>query len=568
MIIKKYDKTSKLKIFFNKQSNLIYSFMFGTVAFSIIFSFKFLLDKTGFFYQADSLFELAAYHAFLNGETLYPIFNTNKIFPQDNFSLIWLSSSQIYFLILKAFKTIFNLYLFNPLPLYYLINFIIFSYIIQKILNELKVNNIFYISFFQLMILLNPVFINRIVYHLNLITQWSVLLVIYYSIKISRKNDTYYSKLAIFSGLSINLHPYLAFINAVVFMFYMVDSLFKRKYRIFVNSVSLYLLTFVTFFVFIIPPNKLIGESDNFRGAWSAEFNSFFCGNIPNEFLNSKLFCYRPYINYDHEGYLYLGFGVIVGVFYTLRYLIHIKTLLLNYYPLIISSILLLIIAFGNKWKLAHKQIFEFEPNIIFKIFLNAFRSNGRFGWLFYYLVFFGVLYSVYNMKASVVRVLSVLLIVVLQFNDLNINYTDYELKQFNNLQAPSEFIDTSRDLLKNNAYLLNIYPDDRCFHYENFYYQNDVYIFAIVHLSNGGSIDTSRLGRYSGIYFDRSFCDEYDILSQINKDNPKQFVILNSYVIDEPKLVNGFDCNNIKAYEKKGGTLLYCKSTNFQPNQ
>ena len=59
-----------------------------------------------------------------------------------------------------------------------------------------------------------------------------------------------FSKLAIFSGLSINLHPYLAFINAVVFMFYMVDSLFKRKYRIFVNSVSLYLLTFVTFFVF------------------------------------------------------------------------------------------------------------------------------------------------------------------------------------------------------------------------------------------------------------------------------------------------------------------------------
>ena len=104
------------------------------------------------------------------------------------------------------------------------------------------------------------------------------------------------------------------------------------------------------------------------------------------------------------------------------------------------------------------------------------------------------------------------------------------------------------------------IYPDDRCFHYKNFYYENDPYLFAIVHLSNGGSIDTSRLGRYSGKYSGREFCDKYEILNEIENDKPRQFVILkNFYDSISHKIVN-YSCNEIESYMEDSKILLYCK--------
>ena len=80
------------------------------------------------------------------------------------------------------------------------------------------------------------------------------------------------------------------------------------------RSLLIFIVSISSYFFFILRPDNLIGGSDSYRGAWSAEFNSFFCARNPNPFINEKLWCYRPYINYDHEGYLYLGLGIIVGL--------------------------------------------------------------------------------------------------------------------------------------------------------------------------------------------------------------------------------------------------------------
>ena len=172
----------------NRNLDILKSIFYGTSSFFAIFSIQFFQGKTRFFYQGDSLFELAAYHAFMNSEFNFPLFNSEKIFPNQDFSLIWLSSTEVYFFFLKILKSFFNVYFFNPFPFYYYLNFLIFSYVIQKLLLELKIKNIFYVSIFQYMILLNPVFINRIVFHLGLITHWIIFMVLYFSIKISREN--------------------------------------------------------------------------------------------------------------------------------------------------------------------------------------------------------------------------------------------------------------------------------------------------------------------------------------------------------------------------------------------
>ena len=79
---KKKIRTNLNKIFeFCKKSDIFRSIFFGTLSFFIIFSLDFAQGRTDFFYQADSLFELAAYHSFMNTELRFPLFNTDKIFP-------------------------------------------------------------------------------------------------------------------------------------------------------------------------------------------------------------------------------------------------------------------------------------------------------------------------------------------------------------------------------------------------------------------------------------------------------------------------------------------------------
>ena len=551
-------KLISFSIFIN--SDIVKSIFYGTSSFFTIFSIRFFQGKTDFFYQADSLFELASYHAFMNSEFNFPLFNTEKIFPNQDFSLIWLSSTEVYFFFLKIFKSIFNIYTFNPFPLYYYLNFLIFSYVIQKIVFELKIRNFLFVSIFHYMILLNPVFINRIVFHLGLITHWIIFIVIYFSIKVSRGNYTKLNNLASASGFSIYLHPYLAFMCSIIFFFYSIFVLLRKKTNYLISAFLIYISIIASYFLLILPPSLLAGGNDSYRGAWSAEFNSFFCGKIPNSFISSKLWCYRPYINYDHEGYLYLGLGVIFGLIFLLSNLKIFNKIIFNYFPLFASSFFLLILSFGNKWKIAHKQIFEFEPNFAFRLILDSFRSNGRLGWVFYYCIFIAVLFSVYKLKPKILSYIVLLVVFSLQVYDLQGNYLKNEINTFNNNEVPTEFINTSYEILKNNNELLHIYPDDRCFHYENFYYENDPYLFAIVHLSNGGSIDTSRLGRYSGKYADRKFCDDYEILNEIENDKPRQFVILkNFYVSISHKIVN-YSCSEIQSYMQGGKILLYCK--------
>ena len=556
-------RTNLNKIFeLCKKSDIFRSIFFGTLSFFIIFSLDFAQGRTDFFYQADSLVELAAYHSFMNTELRFPLFNTDKIFPGEDFSLIWLSSSQVYFFFLKILKSIFNIYFFNPFPLYYFLNFLIFSFVIQKLLNELNIYSLFQISIFQFMILLNPVFINRIVYHLNLISHWIIILVIYLSIKISREDYLSINKLAFVAGSSIYFHPYISFISSTVFIFYFGFVLLKQKIQYLMRSLLIFIVSISSYFFFILRPDNLIGGSDSYRGAWSAEFNSFFCARNPNPFINEKLWCYRPYINYDHEGYLYLGLGIIVGLSALLFNFKSFRQIFNSYYPLITSSVLLLLISFGNKWKIAHKQIFEFVPNTLFNTILESFRSNGRFGWLFYYCIFISVLISINKVKRKFIKYSFFLIVFSFQVADLQKNYLDYEMKIFNAKEKPTEFINTSLELVENNN-LLYIYPDDRCFHYENYYYENDPYLFAIIHLSNGGSINTSRLGRYSGKYADRQFCEVYNINKEIIEDRPFHFVILKDFYEPISDNFSNYSCDEISSYMESNKYLLYCTLNN-----
>ena len=99
----------------------------------------------------------------------------------------------------------------------------------------------------------------------------------------------------------------------------------------------------------------------------------FFCGEQPIEIIDKYLWCYPPYTQIHHEGY---------GTWYR------------NYFPIVFLSsnqknsslrklfMLLLLIAmvlysFGNKWKIAHVQIFEFEPIDIHGIVVH-FRSTDQ----------------------------------------------------------------------------------------------------------------------------------------------------------------------------------------------
>ena len=103
-------RTNLNKIFeLCKKSDIFRSIFFGTLSFFIIFSLDFAQGRTDFFYQADSLFELAAYHSFMNTELRFPLFNTDKIFQEKIFFNIAFIFPSLFFLF-KNFEIHINIY--------------------------------------------------------------------------------------------------------------------------------------------------------------------------------------------------------------------------------------------------------------------------------------------------------------------------------------------------------------------------------------------------------------------------------------------------------------------------
>ena len=97
-------------------------------------------------------------------------------------------------------------------------------------------------------------------------------------------------------------------------------------------------------------------------------------------------------------------------------------------------------------------------------------------------------------------------------------------------------------------------------FHKENLYYVDDPLIFSMHYLDMGGKINSMRIGRYSGEFGNREFCDTYSVQKEIDDEKPNHFVISDLNLIRNSNVENLYTCIKIDPYLNPEFDLGYCE--------
>ena len=544
------EKIKNMKLKNNLYRN-IYSLFIGFLTYLYIFGNNFLFSNTSFFYTKDHPMFHAGYLSYINDGWNFPLTVTNNLFPGSNFSIIFMDSIPIYSLFLKIIYSTFGVKVFNPFPIWYLICFMLFAFYAGKILSiKVKNNYIFGIS---LILLVNtPLMINRMVWHSALAAHWLILVSIYYYI-INKEND--FKSLGIFAfftGFSIFIHPYIFTMITSIYIIVLSLAFLRKKYKEAISSIGLFAFLLVIYFlIFLSADNGSVYPGTDYN-KYGAEFNSFFCGDFPIDLINDVLWCYPPYTTFGHEGYAYLGLGFIfllsLLVFQPKKIYFSIKT----NYLLSLGLFLMVIYSFGNKWKIAHYQFFEFQPLSFHKELLELFRATGRYTWPVCYFLMVFLIFNVASLKRKYLAYLLLTFSLIFQVTDMNNIYASKsELFQVN---TSTEV----QSLMAKNIYMehpeqtLYLLPDETCA-----WGEIDHYIVALYYLNQGGSIHSTRTAR---LKINTASCKGYKVKNDIEEKNPFHFLLNDIALIEGTEIKNQYSCIPIESFVESNRRPVYCE--------
>ena len=530
------------------------SISIGVVTFIYIFGYDFLVSRTTFFYNFDHSAFLTGYLAFINDSWSFPLGVTNNIYPGKNFSIVWTDSIPIYSIFLKIIYNLTGFKLINPLPIWYFICYVLFSYYLGKVL-QLRIKNRLTYLLGIILLVNTPLMVNRMIFHSALSAHWLIVASIYFYLLNKDSNYNSMLKHSLNTALSIYIHPY---IFTIIFPIYFVSLFqFLKKQGIFnvIRSTIPFTISVLFYFFGILSD---IGTARFIRAdyiKYRAEFNSFFCGEFPNQFINNYLWCDPPYTQLSLEGYGYFGLGIIVlGALIFLRPKIFINSIK-NNLTLSIVLFFMVLYSFGNIWKIAHLQLFEFEPIEIHMRLLEVFRSTGRYTWAFYYFV---SIYVIFNVAKIKIYPLSIVLLVFASFIQLSEASKIYETKSvwFQQNNVPSSQLELSQKIYKSTPNeVLHVLPDERCS-----FPEIDHYIIALEYLKEGGKVFATRTAR---LKIDPDICKDYDLNKSLSTYSPSHFVIYDLDEIKDQKYISEYSCEKFPNYYGKNNKPAYCKLKN-----
>ncbi|MDI1254738.1 MAG: DUF6311 domain-containing protein [Flavobacterium sp.] len=314
------------------------------------------------------------------------------------------------------------------------------AFFTAKILKLFRVNNIIIILACILMIT-NPVLIFRGI-QASACAHWLFLGSFYYYLKPTNKESVVsnYKKQGLMMLLSAAINPYLAimttgFVVILSIKNYFYDKSLTKKMA-FLLPVAAIAVSVVFWIVFGML--ELKSKTDLAVGTIYGKIYSF---NL-NSFYNSYGF-YSKFIpqlgmtnDTQHEGFAYLGLGMIILVVFSLIVLTYfIITKKINkkhsyVLPLVLLCFFMLIFAITNVVTYGTEIIFEYPTLGIVEKVGDVFRAVGRFSWPFYYLLYCMafVVFSKAKMN-TILKCLLLLSITCFQLYDIENIITSRDLK-------------------------------------------------------------------------------------------------------------------------------------------
>jgi len=533
-----------------EKNRKIFSVFVGFITYLHIFGINFLFSKTSFFFTEDHPMFLAGYLSFINDSWKFPLTVTNNIFLGSGISIIFMDSIPLFSILLKSIYSLFGYKIFNPFPLWYLICYVLFAYFAGKILN-LKIKNNFIFVASLLMLINTPLMINRMVWHSALSAHWIILSSIYFYL-INKKND--FESLNIFAfvcGLSIFIHIYIFTMITSIYLLTLVLAFLQKKLKeIFYSLIVFVLILIFYFFIFFTTGDGfLLITKDFFK--YGTEFNSFFCSEFPVNIINEILRCYKPYTTFGIEGYSYLGLGYIFLGFLLIFIPFKVYLSVKSHFLITFCLFLLTLFSFGNKWKLAHYQFYEFQPLFLHTKLLELFRATGRFIWPVYYFLLVFLIFKFSSLNNKYLSILIMVISLSLQLYDMD-NIYESKSSLFK-VDIPTN----QQAALARNIYfqspdeILYLLPDERCA-----WGEIDHYIVALYYLDKGGKIQSSRTAR---LRINTDICKEYSVEKDIKNNNPYHFLINDIELIQDSEVKNNYNCILVESFVESNRKPTYC---------
>lgn len=547
-IIKKFKENENFHKF-------IIIFLTGTFLFFLIYGFEAFKIFPQPFNDNDYLLYQASYYAFINSGFDLPIFYTDKLFIEREANLIFGDYIPIYSLSLKLINNIFGIKILDPFMFWIYLNTLLFFYFSFKIFSLSSKLSFYECILGAAIISTLPLSPYKFLFHSGESSHFVLSAGIYFYFK-SKENTNYLYFLAILTSLTLWIHFYLFAILCGI-LFISVFTHINKFHIIFKTSFIFLIFSLVIFYLSFQSINSFLNSLESeivtsFNPRWSAEFNSFFCSYNNPTFLNEFLKCYEPFTTRDIESYAYLGLGIIIFIPIVFLKIEFNKALIKNYKSITILSLFYLLFSFGNRIKIAHKQVYEYGFTSIHLKLIEIFRAHGRFIYLFYYLLAFLIIYNLFLIsREKKTKVFVITIFLLIQSGDLARQYLGTDLNLFRVQYAENEILSTAQKSKLNLNYRLFIYPPDNC---DEDY---DMYLFAKEFLKFGGSISSSRI-RGGNNYIN---CNNININSSLLNYQPKHFVITNSAFLQFREIIESNYICEIMSGEYKNDYIHYCQT-------
>ena len=346
----------------------------------------------------DGLSDFIALKFFLQDDWRFPI-GLNSNYGELKNSIVFSGAVPILSIITKLFKN-FLPYNFHYFTIWIMICFSLHIFFSYKIIYSLT-KNINFTVISTLFFLVNPILIYRLDVHLSLGAHWLLLAYFYLEIEHNIKSKNFYRIFLVI--LSSLIHFYFTIMILIMILIFKTTIYFRNKNfkSFFIENFVIIICLFLSMYImgyFSIPVTDSLGFG---YGYYKANLLTFI-DHSPGDQFNSWSF-FLPDIqntNGEHEGFGYLGLGLVMTTFILVFYVFkNFWNVFKNNIQYILIFFIFLSIAFTTSINIGAIKILDLKLPIFLYAPLSIIRASGRFIWPVYYLLIIFSLFAFYKLK-------------------------------------------------------------------------------------------------------------------------------------------------------------------------
>lgn len=295
------------------------------------------------------------------------------------------------------------------------------------------------------LLVLSPPMIFRAFYHSSLTAHWILLLAIWFILLEYRHKLWRGAWICLFTAaVLINIYyiPLLMplWLIGMYFRFIREKKSLRLILNILLDGVAIFLAVFLVGYSIGLFSLSYQSLSVDGYGDFSWNLNGFI---NPYDYSSNFIRGRDTGVDTQYEGFSYLGLGnllIIPAAVYLFLEKNYLRRSLPFLLPFGASAIVYTLYSLSNRAFLDALPLWDIQLPDSVLMFLNLFRASGRFIWpVFYFLVLFGIIVIIRNVRFPVVLLF---VVVLLQFGDIQPLFQSKKLTGLTNYQSPlqSEF--------------------------------------------------------------------------------------------------------------------------------